>query len=213
MMMPKKQKWKILTVSKDVAAVAAVILLAVTVAVFCFGGKVSDSFSESESVHGKVSDNNGQARLNILKKELQFDGKGRFDPMDGVTAEDVDGSDITSRIAVTYIPTNENSIKKIRYSVFLQNGEKLSESVLLRLENYDAPTITVDTALLSGAERKDMLEDMVKIGAVSADDGFGNDATSALTFTVNDSTEKDRTEITFTLKNMFGDTVVKKVFL
>ncbi len=206
-------KRKMVKPGKTIIAVAAVILLAVTAAVFFFGEKLSDSFSESEAAHGKASDNNGQACLNIPKTELQFDGKGRFDPMDGVTAEDVDGSDITSHIAVTYIPTNENSIKKIRYSVFLQNGEKLSESVLLRLENYDAPTITVDTALLSGAERKDMLEDMVKIGAVSADDGFGNDATSALTFTVNDSTEKDRTEITFTLKNMFGDTVVKKVFL
>ncbi len=210
--MPKKRKQQLLTAGRGFVAAAAVILLAVTAAVFYFGGKVSDPLSENNSGHGGVSDNNGQACLNIVEKELQFDGKGRFDPMDGVTAEDVDGSDITPRIAVTYIPTNENSIKKIRYSVFLQNGEKLSESVLLRLENYDAPTITVDAELLSVAECN-TLEDMVKIGAVSADDGFGNDATSALTFTVNYSTEEEQTEITFTLKNMFGDTVVKKVFL
>ena len=143
--------------------------------------------------------------INFDTDPLVIDGKD-IDFMQGVTALDEYENDVTNLVNVSVI--NENNKKVLAYSVNGDNYELETFQRGLKLMNYKLPSITVKKKSYTCDinEIDDYIKSLIADGTISADDGFGNDISSAI---YRDNSMQIKTagnyKIPLTLRNAFAD--------
>ncbi len=145
--------------------------------------------------------------LSFEPEILEYDGSGPLDLMEGVTAIDPSGRDVTGEVQAVLTADGTGNEKKIRYSVFAENGAETTTTRTLRLEGYTGPQIQVQDPLELTAED---LDDLVHILAnrelLTADDGFGNQVLSQVSW-VRRRQAKGVYTIRFELRNDYQDAI------
>ena len=145
--------------------------------------------------------------LEFEPEVLEYDGKGTLDLMEGVRARTKDGEDLTGQVQAVLTGDGTNGRKKIRYSVFSEDGEETTKTRTLQLTGYTGPSLSVDDSLeLTADDLDDLVACLAQQKALTADDGFGGDASDQVTW-VRQRVAQGRYEITFTLRNDYLDTV------
>ena len=189
-----------------------VTLLAVLnlVVLFVWPEKIAAVFGKSQEYHSEVAEEDskgsGEAQLSVPEEKRTFNGKGIFNPMEGVEAQDVDGSDLTEHVSVTYSSGKTPSEKQIRYRVYDSEGNQMEAEQILDLENYKGPSITLGVVQsVSWEELQNLTEVLVEKGLLKADDGFGNDVSRGVVFSYEILYESRQAEVTFSFINDFQD--------
>lgn len=146
-----------------------------------------------------------KASFSFQSDELVYSGKGKLDLMDGVTATDSRGNDLTSQVNALLTGEGSGSRKKIRYSVFDEEGREVTGERTLVLKQYQGPKIEMDTSLeLEAEDLEDLIGRLRERGEIKGLDGFGVDITDRITW----RREKIAAwlyEITFSLDNDYLD--------
>lgn len=200
--------------SKVIKIGVAVLALANLAALFLFNYGLPDYTFDQAAVipeESKATD----ASIRFTSDILTYDGTGDISMilMDGVTATDADGSDLTDKLKTSFKASNLPNEKKITYSVKTADGTKLKAERTLRLENYEGPTINVSNNLptIKESELDNAVSALADAGALHAEDGYGNDITSAIKVKWSaDESNIGYFVLNFTLENRFADSVSAK---
>ncbi len=145
--------------------------------------------------------------LNFQPEVLEYDGSGMLDLLEGVEAKTKDGTDLTDQVQAILTGDGTQNQKKIRYSVFSEDGEEVTRTRTLQMTGYTGPKLTVSSSLdLTAEDLDDLVSYLTEEKALSADDGFGRDASGQVTW-VRQRIGEGTYEITFTLRNDYMDTV------
>lgn len=138
---------------------------------------------------------------------LVMDGSD-IDLMQGVTAVDGTGKDISDKVSASVI--NDTNKKKIIYSV---NGSDYNLETFqreIRLENYKKPSISIKEGEYSCNINniENYISKLTTSGAITADDGYGNDISSEIHLSPSNTIEGTGIQvIELMVKNKFDDTV------
>ncbi len=149
------------------------------------------------------------ATITFEEETLSYDGTGLFDAMNGVSAKDADGTDLTNQL--NSIIVSEGNQKYVQYSVSGENGKVVYAKRKLELINYQKPSLEVrDSLQLDASELSSLITYLHDEGLLKATDGFSQDVTSAVTY-CRTKKSKGRYEIVFSYTNAFHDTVTQTV--
>lgn len=202
----KKNKKKFLIVIGTILAAMNLFILFFT----------PDLFQKEEKVKITEEDGKGagKSRLTVEKKERYFDGKGLFDPMEGVQAFDIDGSKITEKVAVSYQTQKVIDQKTIHYIVFDSNDQKLESICSIQLRDYNGPKIQFEEIeKVSWEDLQNLVDVLIKKECLFGDDGFGKDVSSNITYFYEILPESKEATVTFSLINQFQDYCSEKLLL
>lgn len=146
---------------------------------------------------------------------LVYDGTTELDLLSGVSLTDQNGNAVDASIFTNIRTADSISSKTIEY--FAETGAGLvSGTRNLLLMNYYGPSITLPQTLPEIEES--MLDSVLSVMSAEegfrADDGFGNDITSAITceYTQNDASP-NLIHYKFTITNKFNDSASAEVDL
>lgn len=191
--------------SKIISAVVAVICVAVLIyLVFFFGDK--------QKPHEDVV-TLSQKQYIILFDDNELEYTNETDFMNGVTAKDENGVDLTEYVTVSCKPTKDMRKKKLTYSINKAGYEIESfERTLVVSGEYKGPSITYNgTAFEIPIDRLGSISsEIAKSGIVDTDDGFGGKCSVTAVFNT-EITEVGDYAVTVTAQNIFGDTASVKV--
>lgn len=201
----KNRRYQAATKAAAGAAFAVIILLLV------LAGPLEDKISsQNMNLEQMLSADPGKSCLTVDMSERRFNGKGMFDPMEGVTALDVDGSDIAYKVAVAYVTGDSLFQKEIRYTLYNENRQKFTAVSNLQLEGYEGPQIEMGEMYeVSYSKLETLKQDMIKESKLKGTDGFGKDISSAIVYEWELDTKTQTAELTFTLTNEFNDRCIK----
>ena len=186
-----------------IGAAAAVLLAAVLV--------ISSWIGRRQQTETPGEEQGGTVRLEFENEALHYDGTGALNLMEGVRAVDADGSDVTDQVTAVVSAGDNMTKKRIRYSVFSDDGEETVGYRQLILENYAGPGIeTADTLSLDAEELSDPAVHLSESGQMTVQDGFGKDAADQVTW-IREKTAPGTYDITFTYVNQFSDTAERTV--
>lgn len=149
------------------------------------------------------------ATIVFEEDSLSYDGSGLFNALDGVSATDVDGTDLTDQI--NSIIVSEGNQKYVQYSVSGENGQVVYAKRKLELVNYQEPSLEVSQSLqFDASQLPELITYLHDEGLLKALDGFSQDVTSAVTYR---RTKKStgHYDIEFSYTNAFQDTVTQTV--
>lgn len=187
-----------------VIGAAAAVLLAAVLVISLWIGRRQQTETPGEEPDGTV-------RLEFENETVHYDGTGALDLMEGVHAVDADGGDVTDQVTAVVSAGDNMTKKRIRYSVFSDDGEETVGYRQLILENYMGPTIeTADTLSLEAEELADPAVHLSESGQMTVQDGFGKDAADQVTW-IREKTAPGTYDITFTYVNQFSDTAERTV--
>lgn len=187
-----------------VIGAAAAVLLAAVLVISLWIGRRQQTETPGEEQGGTV-------RLEFENEALHYDGTGALNLMEGVRAVDADGSDVTDQVTAVVSAGDNMTKKRIRYSVFSDDGEETVGYRQLILENYAGPGIeTADTLSLDAEELSDPAVHLSESGQMTVQDGFGKDAADQVTW-IREKTAPGTYDITFTYVNQFSDTAERTV--
>ena len=208
-------KSRVLRVAACLTAALAVLVMAV---LLLFPDQLASWLGQDEAVPVTRTETknsgSGLAVLEVSEEKREYDGNGIFDPLQGVTALDNDGTDLKNKVAVAYVSGSTIRQKTIRYSLYDSNGEKLEASCQLTLNQYEGPDITCEPLQSADFETMDDLAEVwVQEGVLHGDDGFGNDASGSITSYYELDVETGLAEVTFSISNQFGDVKVLRISL
>lgn len=187
-----------------VIGAAAAVLLAAVLVISLWIGRRQQTETPGEEQGGTV-------RLEFENEALHYDGTGALNLMEGVRAVDADGSDVTDQVTAVVSAGDNMTKKRIRYSVFSDDGEETVGYRQLILENYTGPSIeTADALSLEAEELADPAVHLSESGQMTVQDGFGKDAADQVTW-IREKTAPGTYDITFTYVNQFSDTAERTV--
>lgn len=208
-----KQKKLTLSHIKTAACIVAAANLA---GLFFFHYGISPVLAErpeadavSEIPEGTANAEDSGYEFTFDSDTLTYDGSSDLDLLDGVSLTDPDGNALDAEIFARITTGDSLSEKIVIYSADTSAGQ-LTASRELKLENYSGPTFTLPDPLPKIAESAlpSVLSAMPDDGSFRAEDGYGNDISSAVTFRYNRSeTEPSKVHYVFKVTNMFNDTV------
>lgn len=151
--------------------------------------------------------NSSEYTFSFDPEALTYDGSSQLDLLDGVSLTAPDGT-ISDAQIFTHIRTGDSMSQKIvEYSADTDSG-RVTASRSLHLQNYNGPSITLPQSLpvIDDAHLDSVLYVMPTDGSFRADDGYGNDITSAVTFSYKkDEANPGVVHYTFTVTNLFND--------
>lgn len=186
-----------------IAGAAALLLMVVL-----YGSAVRQDQAAAPVVETTAA---GQQSLVIDTPEMVYDGYTALNLMDGVTATNVDGQDITSQVNAVITGRGSMNRKIVRYSVFTSAGEELTGERTLVMKNYTGPQIYITGPLeLTAQDLSNLVFVLQERGQIQADDGFGQDVTDQVTW-VRQRQSMGNYEITFGLTNAYLDTATVDV--
>lgn len=139
--------------------------------------------------------------------------KNGVDFMEGVTATDEDGKDLTQYVTVSCKPTNDIHKKLLTYSLNLSGYEiKSVEMQLIVGDEYKGPSIKQSSEKFEIPLNKigSLSAEIAKSNAVETDDGFGGSCAISAQIDSPDITVGDYVA-TVTAQNIFGDTASIKM--
>ena len=171
--------------------------------------------NKEEDVLLNVSNSgDGEASITLENDKRTFNGNGIFNPLEGVKATDIEGEDITDKVAVSYLSEEVINKKKIRYAVYDSESNLMETECELKLEDYKGPEITISAVKkISFNELETLVSNLTKNGALKGTDGFGNDISPSIGYYYEIDRERNQAEITFSLINNFQDYVSKKLIV
>lgn len=189
---------------KNASKIATIIICmlcigAIIYFVFFFGGAKNEDISLTTSAKKNYE-------ISFDTDKLEYNGDTNF--MDGVTAIDENGVDISADITVSCKPTSNISVKELTYSVNKAGYELKSYTRKLVINgDYTGPTISI-----SNEEIEIPLDEIASIsafisksGIVDTDDGFGHRCSVSAEFN-SEVTDIGDYVITITAENILGDT-------
>lgn len=185
--------------------IAIICLLAIIYLLFFFGKNVAPT-DELTTVAQK------EYTISFDTQELKYSKD--IDFMEGVTAIDENGEDLTSLVTVSCKPTKDMLTKTLTYSIN-KSGYKIStfERELKLDASYTGPSIKING---SGLEAPlDQIKNLSSIASTSdiieTNDGFG--APCSITAIIQNSEEITIGDYvaTITAQNIFGDTQTAKI--
>ncbi len=124
--------------------------------------------------------------LQVPDEPLIYSG-GDFLPMEGVTATDEQGRDVSADVTVAIKKMAEATAYTLQYAYFGSRGERASASRRMEVRQYaGAPTIQVLTPLyeIHADDLATLTEQLHLLQLVRAEDGFGHDISTGITVTV-----------------------------
>lgn len=187
-----------------------------------FSGKVDTSTEGIYTVNYSVTDKNGlttkkSVKITVEKEHIAptLNATDRtvalnsvFDYMEGVTATDEDGTDITSEVMYSgKVDTAVAGDYKVTYTVFDKNNLMTRKIVTITVKkDHVAPTLTAADRTVDLNSTFDYME------GVTAKDEDGTDITGSVTYrgTVNTSVAKDY-PVTYSVTDKNGLTTTKDV--
>ena len=174
--------------------------------------KITGLYKEEKVIPDNAEEGKGDASINVEHTEVVFNGKGIFDPMDGVSATDIDGTDITDKVAVSYVSGEVVNKKKVRYVVFDSACESLEAECSLVLDGYKGPSLKVgEVRKVSFDDLETLPQILIKEEILSGTDGFGSDISSSISYGYELDETTGQAKLTFSLTNSFQDFVSKKI--
>ena len=192
---------------KIITAVMGLLCIAVLVYLIFFFGNGS---KPEETV---VTENQKSYTISFENSELEY--KKGTDFMQGVTATDENGIDLTGDVTVSCKPTKNIQRKILTYSIN-KPGYKIQsfERTLVIAEKYSGPSVTVEsTAFEIPIDRLNSLSaEAAKSGIIDTDDGFGRECSVTVQINSSDIAVGDYTA-TVTAQNLFGDTADAKMIV
>ncbi|MGI6012032.1 MAG: immunoglobulin-like domain-containing protein [Ruminococcus sp.] len=163
------------------------------------------AYQEQKREEEKVQEEEEEVSLAFEPEELVYSGSGELNLMEGVTAADADGKDITDQVNAVLTGEESGGEKKIRYSVFSSSGREVTKERTLILENYQGPQIQVQEPLnLEADDLDDLIARLKERGEIKGTDGFGLDVTDQITW-CREKISKGIYQITFSLDNAYLD--------
>lgn len=135
-----------------------------------------------------------------------------IDFMQGVSATDENGADLTEFVTVSCNPTDNMYRKTLSYSIN-KAGYKIEsfERALILSPSYSGPTVSAtDSIEISLDEINNLSSAIQKSGAIQADDGVGNECSISASIEADEITLGDYVA-TVTAQNIFGDTATTKI--
>lgn len=156
-----------------------------------------------------------QYSIQLDTETLTYDGSTELNLLDGVSLVSSEG-EVSDIDIFAHIKTGDSlSTKIIEYSADTEKGQ-ITASRTLELSNYNGPSITLPESLpqLEEDELDSMLSSISDYEDFYADDGYGNDITSAVSVSyTRDEDDPNRICYTFTVTNTFNDTVSEEAYL
>lgn len=152
------------------------------------------------------SDDEEEVKVLFETNPLVIDGKDT-NLMQGVKATDELGNDITNKVSASVITGNSGKI--IVYSI---NGSEYQLEAYQRnltLDKYKKPKIVVKQADYSCNINniESYIKKMIETGAITADDGFGNDISSEIYLSPTNDIEGSGLQVVeLVVRNKFDDT-------
>lgn len=144
-------------------------------------------------------------------KELKY--KNGIDFMQGVTAFDDNGNDLTEYVTVSCKPTDDTFKKTLTYSIN-KAGYKIDafERTLLVDSSYKGPSIEIVEPSIEVPidQIKSLTAIIYSSNAIKTDDGFGGDCGITAIIDETDISLGDYVA-TITAQNLFGDTATTKI--
>lgn len=184
--------------ARHIVGLAALALLAALFLLAFYRGRVPEDKTEVKSL--------GKAAILLEPEELAYRGDGTLDLMEGVSALDEEGNDVTDQVQAVLAGGSDQNEKRIRYTLHLDSGRTLTETRKLHLEDYEGPSIEVQSPLaLTAEELPDLIGILQEDGRLRAGDGFGLDITENVTCKRTWLSGEDYT-ILFRVSNGYGDT-------
>ncbi len=146
--------------------------------------------------------------IDVPASILYYESIENFDYLQGVSAIDKDGNDITSEVQYIIKAGNSLSNKKIEYFV-THNGVKVCSAERdFVINNYTGPNITFSSSVnIHATEAQDLMAKLLELGVINATDGLGNDITSTVAYSSEAALNTAGTyPVKFTATNIFNDT-------
>ena len=171
-------------------------------------------FQKTEGHQNSGSSDQEPTTATLLIKEdtRTFDGNGIFDPLESVEAYDENGKDIRDQVAVTYVSGPSIWEKRILYTIYESQTDRLEACATLILENYNGPSITVENiGSVSWEELQKLSEVLAEGNQLHAEDGFGNECVNQVVYSYEIDPVTSSAEITFALRNAFEDYTTQKI--
>ena len=145
------------------------------------------------------------AEILFETEELVYDGEGMLDLMEGVSARDRDGNDLTDLVEVSLLADDRLTAKRIQYRLFDENGAEVARERKLVLSGYEGPKITAaDPLELEASQLSDLIGVLKEQKALSAQDGFSRDITDQVTCK-RKKVGTNTYEMRFQVRNQFQD--------
>lgn len=177
-------------------------------------GLMGKGDQEQTDVYESEKTGSGKAVLTVAEEDRNFDGHGKFDPLEGIQALDTDGSDISGKVAVSYVSGKDMQEKEIHYTVYDSENERLEASCRLHLDGYQGPAITIEHLdKVSWKELQHLKEVPELQEMIKGSDGFGNDASAGITYSYEIQPDGQTVEVTFSLTNQFQDYRNEKIVI
>lgn len=195
---------------KIAAALAALAAIVVLVYIFLLSDDKA-AYTNDPTEQGTIA-GTSDAVIHLDSDSLTYDGEGELDLMEGVRAEDKDGTNLTNQVYASMKSGDTLSEKIIQYSVEDANGNLAYATRTLHLKNYSGPSIQIQNPPSIYKSQLANLPTMLQnSGVLKADDGFGNDITASVTSTyVPDPTVKNAYLVTFSVTNLYNDLCSEK---
>ncbi|MHC5251596.1 immunoglobulin-like domain-containing protein [Listeria kieliensis] len=174
------------------------------------GGSLNAAVKELEWKNAPTDPADEKAVINASDKELVVGDK--FDPMEGVTATDKDGSDITSSIKVTEntVDTSKPGDYKVTYSVVDKDGNTVNKTITVTVKDRNP----ADKPVINASDKEIFVkEDFDPKKGVTATDKDGNDITSSIKVIENtvDNTKPGKYKVTYSVTDKNGNTATKTI--
>ncbi len=138
---------------------------------------------------------------------LTYDGQGSLNLLEGVSLVSDTGMESEAKIFASIVSGSSRSEKTITYTADTESG-RTEASRRLKLVDYEGPSIELPEVMpvVDDSTKDNILALMTGDQSISADDGFGNDISGAVTVKYNtDSTTPRTLYYIFTVKNTFDD--------
>lgn len=178
-----------------------------------------ESISGMEGLVGTVStDENAEGtgeeeeppsyRFYFDPETLKYDGQDNLNLLEGVSLVSDTGMESDAKIFASIVSGSSRSEKTITYTADTESG-RVEATRKLKLVDYEGPSIELpdEMPIVDDTTKDDILSLMTGDMSISADDGFGNDISGAVTAVYNtDSTTPRTLYYIFTVKNTFDDT-------
>lgn len=139
---------------------------------------------------------------------LKYDGQDNLNLLEGVSLVSDTGMESEAKIFASIVSGSSKSEKTITYTADTESG-RVEATRKLKLVDYEGPSIELpdEMPIVDDTTKDDILSLMTGDMSISADDGFGNDISGAVTAVYNvDSTTPRTLYYIFTVKNTFDDT-------
>lgn len=166
---------------------------------------------KAEEIQDKTdTETQEEAEIIFNPEDLVYDGSGKLDLMEGVSAKE-NGKDITSQVNAFLTGDGTQEKKKIRYTVFDSGGKEISKERNLLMEGYEGPHIMVSESLeISAEDLTDLTGRLSERGELKGENGFGVDVTEAISWT-REKISKGLYKIVFTLTNEYLDETQEEI--